>query len=299
MHEVWVDCTAAAHPLVLRPIIERLEARGHEVVVTAREYGQTLGILERLGIPYTAVGAHGGASTAAARRGRSAGALGAAGAGLVWERRPRPRARPRLGRPRRRLGRCFRDPLGADAGLRVRRPAAPDRLPGRASGCWSPTRSRSSGWRRSAPRPSKLFRYPGPEGGVLPRRLRARRRRCSTSSGSTARRSLVVVRPPPETSEYHARNDALRGESIDRLAAAPATRRRWSSPAPRPRAPRSRALRRRQPDRPRARDRRPEPDRLRRPRGQRRRDDEPRGGRARHPRLHDLHRPHGRRSTRR
>ena len=27
--KVWVDCTAAAHPLVLRPIIERLEARGH------------------------------------------------------------------------------------------------------------------------------------------------------------------------------------------------------------------------------------------------------------------------------
>ncbi len=42
---VWVDCTAAAHPLVLRPIIERLEAAGHEVEVTARRYGQTEGIL--------------------------------------------------------------------------------------------------------------------------------------------------------------------------------------------------------------------------------------------------------------
>src|SRR6266511_6072926 len=59
---VWVDCTAAAHPLVLRPIIERLEARGHEVRVTTREYGQTLGVLERLGIPYEAVGRHAGAS---------------------------------------------------------------------------------------------------------------------------------------------------------------------------------------------------------------------------------------------
>ena len=48
---VWVDCTAAAHPLVLRPIIERLQARGDEVFITAREYGQTLGILERLGLP--------------------------------------------------------------------------------------------------------------------------------------------------------------------------------------------------------------------------------------------------------
>ena len=60
---VWVDCTAAAHPLVLRPIIERLEAAGHEVEVTARSYGQTEEILERLGIPHTSVGAHGGGST--------------------------------------------------------------------------------------------------------------------------------------------------------------------------------------------------------------------------------------------
>ena len=89
--KVWVDCTAAAHPLVLRPIIERLEAAGHEVEVTARRYGQTEGILERLGIPVTSVGAHGGASTPARARallGRSA---------RLWRwargRRLRPRAR--------------------------------------------------------------------------------------------------------------------------------------------------------------------------------------------------------------
>ena len=31
--KIWIDCTAAAHPLVMRPIIERLEearARGRE-----------------------------------------------------------------------------------------------------------------------------------------------------------------------------------------------------------------------------------------------------------------------------
>src|SRR5512132_1068112 len=72
---IWVDCTAAAHPLVLRPIIERFRSLGHEVEVTAREYGQTLGVLERLVIPYTTVGAHGGASSfgkARALAGRSA-----------------------------------------------------------------------------------------------------------------------------------------------------------------------------------------------------------------------------------
>ena len=35
---IWVDCTAAAHPLVLRPVIERLRERGHAVEITTREY---------------------------------------------------------------------------------------------------------------------------------------------------------------------------------------------------------------------------------------------------------------------
>ena len=59
---VWFDMTAPAHPIVLRPVIERLNAQGHTVHVTARDYAQTLGILDRLGIPYQAIGRHGGAS---------------------------------------------------------------------------------------------------------------------------------------------------------------------------------------------------------------------------------------------
>ena len=59
---VWADCTAAAHPLVLRPIVERLREQGHEVEITTREYGQTVGILERLGLEHTVVGRHGGGS---------------------------------------------------------------------------------------------------------------------------------------------------------------------------------------------------------------------------------------------
>jgi len=54
--------TAPAHPLVLRPVIERLRDAGHEVRVTARDYAQTLAILRRLAMPFTAIGAHGGAS---------------------------------------------------------------------------------------------------------------------------------------------------------------------------------------------------------------------------------------------
>ena len=63
---IWVDMTAPAHPLMLRPLIERFRDAGHEVHVTARDYAQTLDILERLGIAYVAIGAHGGAS----RRGK-------------------------------------------------------------------------------------------------------------------------------------------------------------------------------------------------------------------------------------
>jgi len=73
---VWVDCTAAAHPLVLRPIVERLRERGHEVEITAREYGQTVGILDRLGLEHTVVGAHGDSTLA------KAGALASRSAAL-------------------------------------------------------------------------------------------------------------------------------------------------------------------------------------------------------------------------
>jgi predicted glycosyltransferase len=59
---VWFDMTAPAHPVVFRPVIERLKAAGHDVQVTARDYAQTLPLLDRLGIPYTAMGRHGGAS---------------------------------------------------------------------------------------------------------------------------------------------------------------------------------------------------------------------------------------------
>src|SRR4051794_41686151 len=59
---IWFDMTAPAHPVVFRPVIERLVTAGHEVEVTAREYAQTLPLLERLGIPHTPIGRHGGAS---------------------------------------------------------------------------------------------------------------------------------------------------------------------------------------------------------------------------------------------
>ena len=61
---VWVDMTASAHVLVFRPLIAILRGRGDEVQVTARDYAQTLQLLEMHGIEAEVIGAHGGRSRA-------------------------------------------------------------------------------------------------------------------------------------------------------------------------------------------------------------------------------------------
>jgi predicted glycosyltransferase len=62
---VWVDLTNSPHVLVLRPVIELLQQRGHEVRVTARDFAQTLGLCERFGIEHEAIGRHRGGSLSA------------------------------------------------------------------------------------------------------------------------------------------------------------------------------------------------------------------------------------------
>jgi uncharacterized protein len=209
---IWVDCTAAAHPLVLRPIIERLEAARHEVRVTAREYGQTLGVLERLGIPYESVGRHAGRSTV-----RKVGAVADRSLALV-----------RWARPQRfdlALGHGSVDLAVVSGLLRIpsvqmqdyehaglqrqlafraaRRVLAPDAIPVEAM-------------RRAGANPAKLFRYPGlkedyylsdfePNPAVL------------DQLGLEQGRVIAVVRPSPETSAYHADNP-LEESVLDRLA---------------------------------------------------------------------------------
>lgn len=58
---VWMDLTNTAHVLILRPLVEILEARGDEVELTARPLSHTLELLDDWGHPYTAIGHHGGA----------------------------------------------------------------------------------------------------------------------------------------------------------------------------------------------------------------------------------------------
>ncbi len=209
---IWVDCTAAAHPLVLRPLIERLQGRGHEVFVTAREYGQTVGILDRLGIPYTAVGAHGGASTLG--KGLALAGRSARLARIVWNRRPDLAiAHGSVDLPL--VCTAFRIPSAQmqdyefagwqrQIAFRVaRRVLMPDSIP-------------LDRLRKIGAKESKLVRYPGlkeeyyladfePDAAVL------------DELGLDREKVLVVVRPPPETSEYHARNDVY-GDAIRHLA---------------------------------------------------------------------------------
>jgi predicted glycosyltransferase len=66
---VWVDFTNSPHVLVLRPVIERLEAQGHEVQVTARDFAQTLALCDRFGIEHTEIGHHRGAGLVDKARG--------------------------------------------------------------------------------------------------------------------------------------------------------------------------------------------------------------------------------------
>jgi uncharacterized protein len=61
---VFMDLTNTAHVLVLRPLVERLEAAGHNVELTARPLSHTLELLDDWGHSYTALGRHGGAGRA-------------------------------------------------------------------------------------------------------------------------------------------------------------------------------------------------------------------------------------------
>ena len=214
---IWVDCTAAAHPIVLRPIIQRLQGAGHEVEVTARDYGQTEGILERLGIPFTSVGAHGGGSmlgkgrALAGRSGRLWRWAGSRGFDLALAHGSVDIAV---------VSRLRRIPLVQmndyeHAGLQrrisfrgARLVLAPDVIPIEAM-------------EKAGARRDRLFRYPGlkedyylsdfsPDEGVLDD--------LAIDRGGL----LVVMRPPPETSEYH-RQNPLYEQVIERLAGTDAT----------------------------------------------------------------------------
>lgn len=62
MARIWVDVTNSPHVLIFRPLVAEMQRRGHEVTITARDFAQTVGLLERFGMPYTLIGRHRGRS---------------------------------------------------------------------------------------------------------------------------------------------------------------------------------------------------------------------------------------------
>lgn len=60
--KIWVDLVNSPQVLVMTPLIREFERRGHEVVVTTRDFAQTIDLADRSGLKHTPMGSHGGAS---------------------------------------------------------------------------------------------------------------------------------------------------------------------------------------------------------------------------------------------
>ena len=209
---VWIDITNSPHVLFFRPLIRLLEEDGHEVEVTAREYAQTLELLQLHGIAHHVVGPrHGGAGVA--RQGARA-RRAAAGAAPLREAGPvRHRARARLARAD--AGRAQpRDPQRHRARLRVRDAPAPARAAGGDTRRSSPTRSRPERLARLGAKPPKLVRYPGIKEEYY---LADFEPDPAAVDGIDPARVLVVVRTPPEVSLYHRHGNPLFAQVLERL----------------------------------------------------------------------------------
>jgi uncharacterized protein len=216
--KVWIDMTNSPHVPFFRPLIGLLTDRGHDVHVSARDFAQTLELLETAGIEHDVVGPpHGGAGRA--------GKVRAMGSRL---RALRAWARPQsfdvaLSHASHELplaARALRIPsayaydyefaraqhtLGSRAATRV---VVPDAIP----------RERLD---RLGATAGKVRRYPGlkeeyylagfsPDPCVL------------TELRLDAARVLVVVRTPPEVSLYHRHGNPLFADVLERLGNDPA-----------------------------------------------------------------------------
>jgi uncharacterized protein len=204
--------SAPAHVLVLRPIIERFRAEGHEVEITSRDYAQTQALLDLHGLAHTPIGRHGGAS-----RLRKAYRLAARSTEMIRFGRKRgfdlalahgsndlAIAAKTLGVPEANMHdyeyAVTQHRIGCRLATRVMFPDSvpPERL------------------RRFGVGPEKLFAYPGlkeeyylydfePDPEALDR------------LGVDSERVVVIVRPPPDVSLYHRKSNPLFPMVLDRL----------------------------------------------------------------------------------
>jgi len=214
--KVWFDMTASAHVLVFRPLIGLLRERGDDVEITARDYAQTLQLLELHGLEATVIGRHGGRS----RVGKARSLLSRLPALRKWARSrgfelALAHGSHELTMTARRLGipsatthdyefATLQHQLGMRAATRV---VVPESIP--------PERLE-----RFGVRPPKLQRYPGlkeeyylsdfePDPGVL------------AQLDVDPQRVLVVLRPPPDVSLYHRHSNPLFPQTLDLLGGHP------------------------------------------------------------------------------
>jgi uncharacterized protein len=214
--KVWVDMTASAHVLVFRPLIKLLRERGDEVEITARDYAQTLQLLELHGLEATVIGHHGGRS----RLGKARSLFSRLHALRRWARKREfdlalAHGSHELTISARRLGipsatthdyefASLQHHLGMRAATRV---VVPESIP--------PERLA-----RFGVHPPKLQRYPGlkeeyylsdfePDPRVL------------DQLAVGHERVIVVLRPPPDVSLYHRHSNPLFPQTLDYLGAHP------------------------------------------------------------------------------
>jgi hypothetical protein len=204
--------TASAHVLVFRPLIRLLRDRGDDVEITARDYAQTLQLLELHGLEATVLGHHGGRS----RVGKARSLFARLRALRRWARGrdfelALAHGSHELTMTARRLGipsatthdyefATLQHQLGLRAATKV---VFPEAIP-------------EERLARLGVRPPKLLRYAGlkeeyylsdfePDARVLDRWRLDRNR------------VLVVLRPPPDVSLYHRQSNPLFPQTLDYL----------------------------------------------------------------------------------
>ena len=209
---IWVDLTASAHPIVMRPIVERLRQQGHEVEITARDYAQTLELCRLHGLEVETFGSHGGAT-----RTRKIGALLSRTAALRRWAKPKrfDLAVAHGSNDLALVARSLRIPafntfdyewatFQHTIGCRLaRRVMVPESIP--------PERLR-----RYGVGPDKLVQYPGLKEEYYLADFEPDREQFARL-GVDEQRVVVIVRPPPDVSLYHRKSNRLFPQVLEHL----------------------------------------------------------------------------------